>query len=423
METYFLNLLTVFIQYICMFELAFKYTKQSILKYRLKILAALPLILLSATLQFFAANDVSRPFISVCFMILSLLFIFRKRIIETVILYTITFLPILLLKIIMTLILNLSPFDSTPKLLFDILTLIITMSAILLTNRFFDMNRWYTTLMSLNSYIKTAWACTFIAVLAIQVVISARLTSTADLIILFTMIVFILFVNFDGILFQKEFNDTKKELESYEHYMPIVQELIDYIRIRQHDFDNCLQAVQMFPVIYEDYDSITKALNSFEKHAEIDHTKLELLKINLKLVAGFLISKSSDAKALGKNVQIKIKNYNLSTSLPEYTLIELYGILMDNALEAISEGDTVFIEINSKDGKIIFNIRNKGPVITPKLRESIFQKGYSTKNADSHNRGIGLYKLKNTIDENNGIIILDNEKHSNDNYISFTIIV
>ena len=167
METYFLNLLTVFIQYICMFELAFKYTKQSILKYRLKILAALPLILLSATLQFFAANDVSRPFISVCFMILSLLFIFRKRIIETVILYTITFLPILLLKIIMTLILNLSPFDSTPKLLFDILTLIITMSAILLTNRFFDMNRWYTTLMSLNSYIKTAWACTFIAVLAI----------------------------------------------------------------------------------------------------------------------------------------------------------------------------------------------------------------------------------------------------------------
>lgn len=159
METYFLNLLTVFIQYICMFELAFKYTKQSILKYRLKILAALPLILLSATLQFFAANDVSRPFISVCFMILSLLFIFRKRIIETVILYTITFLPILLLKIIMTLILNLSPFDSTPKLLFDILTLIITMSAILLTNRFFDMNRWYTTLMSLNSYIKTAWAC------------------------------------------------------------------------------------------------------------------------------------------------------------------------------------------------------------------------------------------------------------------------
>ena len=311
METYFLNLLAVFIQYICMFELAFKYTKQSILKYRLKILAALPLILLSATLQFFAANDVSRPFISVCFMILSLLFIFRKRIIETVILYTITFLPILLLKIIMTLILNLSPFDSTPKLLFDILTLIITMSAILLTNRFFDMNRWYTTLMSLNSYIKTAWACTFIAVLAIQVVISARLTSTADLIILFTMIVFILFVNFDGILFQKEFNDTKKELESYEHYMPIVQELIDYIRIRQHDFDNCLQAVQMFPVIYEDYDSITKALNSFEKHAEIDHTKLELLKINLKLVAGFLISKSSDAKALGKNVQIKIKNYQL----------------------------------------------------------------------------------------------------------------
>lgn len=52
METYFLNLLAVFIQYICMFELAFKYTKQSILKYRLKILAALPLILLSATLQF-----------------------------------------------------------------------------------------------------------------------------------------------------------------------------------------------------------------------------------------------------------------------------------------------------------------------------------------------------------------------------------
>ncbi len=423
MENYLLMLFTSLLQYACAFILSFKYTGERVSCYKIRLLQTLPLIILSTTLQFFTPHGTYHLFINIIFMLLTFMVLYRYRIITTIMLYSITILQVSLIKIIINIFLRLSAFKHINAVYLSIVSFILVLVISVITDYFFDMHKMYETLMSLNRYIKTAWACTFIAVLAVQVVVYARLTSTADIIILFTLIILILFINFDGIFFQVELDHTKKELETYEQYMPIIEELTDYIRIRQHDFDNCLQALQMFPVIYEDYDSLVNALKNFEKHTEIDRTKLELLKINLKLVAGFLISKSSDAKNYGKNVEIKIKNYNLITSLPQYTLIELFGILMDNALEAISEGETVFIELDTKDGQIIFNIKNKGDIIQPAFREAIFQKGFSTKNPDGIHRGIGLYKLKKIVDSNNGMLILDNEMFSNENYISFTIII
>lgn len=85
------------------------------------------------------------------------------------------------------------------------------------------------------------------------------------------------------------------------------------------------------------------------------------------------------------------------------------GILVDNAIEASSEEQDICVQINSVENQVYFYISNPGPELTPQLRSLFFTKGYSTKQYDKKQHGLGLYKLKKIADSYNGMIILDNK--------------
>lgn len=96
---------------------------------------------------------------------------------------------------------------------------------------------------------------------------------------------------------------------------------------------------------------MTKYINVSLESAEPDY----LLKLNLHLVAGFLYHKKLQASQNGIVIDYNILSYNLECKVPEYTLVELFGILIDNAIEATPKDGTVHITIDSANGKIIFS--------------------------------------------------------------------
>lgn len=104
-----------------------------------------------------------------------------------------------------------------------------------------------------------------------------------------------------------------------------------------------------------------------------------LLSFNLKLMSGFLYSEY--AKATNQNIQLSfdIKNYNIHTIVPEYVLTQLIGILFDNAIEASTCNDKIFLEINSVNNRFIFSIANPGINITPDFLSDIFKMGIHPK--------------------------------------------
>lgn len=103
-------------------------------------------------------------------------------------------------------------------------------------------------------------------------------------------------------------------------------------------------------------------------------------------------------------MDFEISNYFINSNYTDYQLVEIYGILIDNAIEASALTDTkyVMISLKLKDSKNLFSIINSSRIITPVEVSKMFGRGYSTK-ADL-NRGVGLYKLRKMVEKERGTI-------------------
>lgn len=220
---------------------------------------------------------------------------------------------------------------------------------------------------------------------------------------------------------EKKLKTQQKELDSLHAYRQSTDELIDYVRERQHDFDNRIQTINAMTITNSDYESLCSAIRSYTGYIIRDRFALNLLKMNLRTFAGFLFSKEQEAVSQNKYIEFQINAYYIQAAIPEYDLIESAGILIDNALEAISESETIYITIDSQNNRCHLEVKNKGAKLNSTLRSEFFRKGFSTKNSSGTPRGLGLPKLKKLIDKYKGEIILYNEIIEDDTYIIFEI--
>ena len=105
--------------------------------------------------------------------------------------------------------------------------------------------------------------------------------------------VIILCVNYVLFLTEYQYKKYENELKAYKEYLPIVDELIMQIRSKQHNFDNQLQTFENMPLIHKDYDSLASAIKTYTNTVYAENRLDPIIKCNMKLVAGFLISKKN----------------------------------------------------------------------------------------------------------------------------------
>lgn len=213
----------------------------------------------------------------------------------------------------------------------------------------------------------------------------------------------------------------KQILHAYEQYQPIVDNLIQDIRMRQHNYDNVLQSFAALPLICQDYDSITAALNKYSTEAFHGNIEMDLLKLNERLVAGLLYTKVQEAKKQGKILDITIKNYVLQTTLPEYLLMECIGILVDNAIEAVPQDSVIHLELHAEHGQVVVITKNVGAYLSDELLKKMFEVGYTTKNDTEKKHGLGLPFLQRIIKKYNGIISCYNDPDTNEIVFKVTV--
>ena len=218
----------------------------------------------------------------------------------------------------------------------------------------------------------------------------------------------------------------QQEIDSYQKNMPIYDSLIQEIRANQHEYANHLQSLANLSVMYKDYDSLSKALQSYSLEFSNPMANYPLLQINMPLLAASLYSMASHAQEKGITLQFDIVNAVLESHAPEHELTDYITILTQNAIEACKAGDTVYALLDSKDGAVRYEIRNPVPaMISPEEIGNFFKRGYSTKQtqagsdaaserADStaskqadDKRGLGLYYLQTNITKAGGSVGAD----------------
>ena len=84
-----------------------------------------------------------------------------------------------------------------------------------------------------------------------------------------------------------------------------------------------------------------------------------------------------NAEKNGKTLNVIVRQHTLKSCMPEYEIIRILGILIDNALEAVDAPGSATLSLDSSQNQIIISTMNKGPVLSSDLRRNMFTYGYT----------------------------------------------
>lgn len=96
----------------------------------------------------------------------------------------------------------------------------------------------------------------------------------------------------------------QQEIDSYQKNMPIYDSLIQEIRANQHEYANHLQSLANLSVMYKDYDSLSRALQSYSQEFSNPMANYPLLQINMPLLAASLYSMQAMRRKKGSRCSL-----------------------------------------------------------------------------------------------------------------------
>ncbi|MEA3423457.1 MAG: GHKL domain-containing protein [Bacillota bacterium] len=194
----------------------------------------------------------------------------------------------------------------------------------------------------------------------------------------------------------------EEKVKLYDTYFPVIDTMIDEFRKNQHDFENHIQTIKsMKREDFEQEDSIERYIGGIREGDVLNG----IIEVENKILAAFLYSKYLEAIDEGIEIKFSIKGTLLNSVYEDHELVEIFGILIDNAVEAALEYEkskTVEVLIKRKSNKNVLEIRNPFSFITVNELGMFFKLGYSTKG--DIGRGVGLYKLKKLIERKKGTL-------------------
>ncbi len=380
---------------------------------------------LGSCIEYFFDGMIWASLITVLLDFLFLITIYRLSFSETVMLSMINYVGVFVLQLPIMLLISLFTTDVSNPLI-GILGNLLTLLLVLLLCRWYSFSKLYEQIISKSRILCIAITNLFGIFMIIKTFYEMQPDNFyQNMLVVSISISVLILVNWLLIIEQKNNIERKQELESYKKHLPIIEELINQVRKRQHAYDNQIIAMQALPHSYKDYESLSDAITNYSTYIATGLQESLLLKLNLKLVAGFLFSKIQLALQDDKHLNIVVRNQVVQTTIPEYELIDVLGILIDNMLDAIPpEGDAQLI-IDSHNQKIEIATINLGPKITLELQRNLFTKGFSTKQNASGTHGHGLCILQDIVNKYDGTIKITNESEpvSGETLIRFDVVI
>lgn len=262
---------------------------------------------------------------------------------------------------------------------------------------------------------------------AVFYILSAKSSMTIsgiDYLLFFVMAIVIIFLVGIWEKYRIQMKEKKIEIEMHEIYAESYRKLIDEIRVRQHEFDNHLQAIINQQFTCSTYEELMHAQSEYIQAITFDNRYNKLLRQGNAVYIGFLYGKLVSMEEQGIAVDYRISIGSLKCDMPVYKMIEITSDLLNNACEALilptGIPQPVYLQLEETEDNIFLEIRNIGKPLSPNFISECFKKGYSKKGSG---RGLGLYNVKNITDQYGADIQFRNIIINHHNWISFTITI
>lgn len=222
-------------------------------------------------------------------------------------------------------------------------------------------------------------------------------------------------------LYQDSYEIERKELQLYREDKQKFDGLISNVRSRQHEINNHIMAIMSLHYTADTYEELVGKQSEYCNHIIAENKFNSLLGLYNSILPGYLMDKFSLIESRGISVECKIVVSKYEACIPEYHLVEMLGILLDNAAEAVGESASeskILFEITQTQSGYEYVVRNPYRYVPYEELEAWFNYEKSSKGAD---RGIGLYHLKSLCAEWNCVMTYRNVKFDDLNWIEFKV--
>lgn len=193
------------------------------------------------------------------------------------------------------------------------------------------------------------------------------------------------------------------------------------VRLREHGFKNHLAALLSIKYTSRSYEELVAEQERYYSKICDENKYNKLLYLKDSVVIGFLYEKFRVAETMGVKIRCDIKGTFSQCVMPIYHLIDILGILIDNAVEAQEssiEIKQLKFQFMEKEVAYIFNVSNPYLYVSYVEIQSWFQIDKSSK---GKHRGLGLYNVKELCEKYDANIVCRNKLDDSENWVEFTL--
>lgn len=197
---------------------------------------------------------------------------------------------------------------------------------------------------------------------------------------------------------------TKRQLENEKEYNETLQILHDNIRGFKHDYDNTVAAIGGY-IKTNDLDGLKQYYSQLEDEC-LKVNRMYMLNpniINNPGIYSLLTTKYNEAEELNIKMNITVLWDLSKINMKIYEFTKIFGILIDNAIDAAKESEEKIINVTFKDDeknnmqylKIENSYKDKNVDLN-----AIFEKGKTSK---ENHTGLGLWEIRKILKSNNNL--------------------
>lgn len=221
---------------------------------------------------------------------------------------------------------------------------------------------------------------------------------------------------------QMQAEKMEEEIGRVEQNAKAYENLLTKVRLRQHEFKNHIATIFSLHYTHKSYEKLVQAQEEYCNKLMEENRYNNLLLLGNNILAAFLYGKFQEADGDGIEINYKVTAKVDKMQVPVYYVIEMIGILFDNAVEALknSAEKVISVEINETKENYEFVIKNPFHYVSYDEIEEWFHLERSEKGSG---RGLGLYHLKCLCDEWKCDISCNNLEIEHVYWIAFTLYI
>ncbi len=186
-----------------------------------------------------------------------------------------------------------------------------------------------------------------------------------------------------------------------------LEDLNATLRAQRHDFKNHLQVVHGLMELQE-YDEAREYIGKvYDDIGRVGRA----LRTGIPAINALLAAKYGDCEAQGIALEAEIHSNWQELPVPGWEMCRVLGNLIDNAIDALREcpemlGKRIRVVFDEEIHAFTFCVANNGPAVPESIRQSIFEMGFTTKQAG---HGMGLHIVQEILKSHGGSILLECE--------------